>query len=249
MNYVLSDIHGRYDLYEKMLEKIDLKSFDSFYIIGDVIDRGQDGIRILLDIMSRNNIVLIIGNHEDMMYKAIRQGFSCDSKGDILLTAESALWLYNGGRTTLNSYLRLGTDEKSKILEYLKTCPVCIPQLKAGGRRFYLVHAFPSAQLKEGQHLYGDYVDDNELLHELLWKRLTYANGNWDTFNLPEDTEAIIGHTITAYFEPGERNSEDGCRIFFGKSFIAMDCGAGRGGSMARLGCLRLEDRKEFYVS
>ena len=47
MIYVLSDIHGRLDRFEKMLRMIDLRDDDTLYILGDVIDRGKDGIRIL----------------------------------------------------------------------------------------------------------------------------------------------------------------------------------------------------------
>ena len=53
MTYVMSDLHGRYDKYVQMLEKIGFGDGDTLYILGDVIDRGPDGIRILLDMMGR----------------------------------------------------------------------------------------------------------------------------------------------------------------------------------------------------
>ena len=46
MIYCMSDIHGRIDLFEKMLEKINLKKGDMLYIIGDSIDRGG-GLKVL----------------------------------------------------------------------------------------------------------------------------------------------------------------------------------------------------------
>ena len=50
MIYVMSDLHGCYDKYIAMLEKINLKYDDTLYILGDVIDRGPDRVKILLDI-------------------------------------------------------------------------------------------------------------------------------------------------------------------------------------------------------
>ena len=49
--YVMSDMHGLYDRYLKMLELIRFSEEDELYILGDMIDRGPDGIPILLDMM------------------------------------------------------------------------------------------------------------------------------------------------------------------------------------------------------
>ncbi len=38
--YVISDIHGEYELFIKLLEKIRFTSADTLYVLGDVIDRG-----------------------------------------------------------------------------------------------------------------------------------------------------------------------------------------------------------------
>ena len=55
-----------------------------------------------------------------------------------------------------------------------------------------------------------------------------------------ENKTVIIGHIPTDEIPGGERGN-----IYHGDGVIAMDCGLERGG---RLGCLRLEDGKEFYV-
>ena len=46
MVYCISDIHGRMDLFEKMLEKINLQTGDMLYVIGDSIDRGG-GLKVI----------------------------------------------------------------------------------------------------------------------------------------------------------------------------------------------------------
>ena len=45
--YVVSDLHGQYDLFVRGLERIGFSGADKLYVIGDAIDRGPDGIKIL----------------------------------------------------------------------------------------------------------------------------------------------------------------------------------------------------------
>ena len=75
---------------------------------------------------------------------------------------------------------------------------------------------------------------------------IAYNNTTWtalaqamSTAKYFEDKTIIVGHTPTSESNGGAD------RIFYGNGTIFIDCGLGRGG---RLGCLRLEDGKEFYV-
>ena len=72
MIYAISDIHGAYDKYIKMLEKIKFNDDDTLYVIGDVIDRGKDSIKILQDMMNRANVFPILGNHEIMALSVLK---------------------------------------------------------------------------------------------------------------------------------------------------------------------------------
>ena len=69
---VCSDLHGQYSTYKAIIKK--LKNTDKLYVLGDVIDRGPDGIKILQDIMKnkeKGQIEFIVGNHEIMMMKSL----------------------------------------------------------------------------------------------------------------------------------------------------------------------------------
>ena len=68
MRYIIADIHGCYNEYINLLKKINFSDNDILYILGDVVDRGPEPIKILQDMMKRSNVFLIIGNHEFMMY-------------------------------------------------------------------------------------------------------------------------------------------------------------------------------------
>ena len=61
--YVMSDLHGNCCAYQKMLEKIELKAEDKLYILGDILDRGPNPIKIILDLMNRPNVEILAGNH------------------------------------------------------------------------------------------------------------------------------------------------------------------------------------------
>ena len=41
MNYVISDIHGCYEQYIKLLDKIHFSERDTLYLLGDLVDRGS----------------------------------------------------------------------------------------------------------------------------------------------------------------------------------------------------------------
>lgn len=56
MTYVMSDLHGAFDRYITMLEKVDFGAEDELYVIGDVVDRGEQPMEILLDMMKRANV-------------------------------------------------------------------------------------------------------------------------------------------------------------------------------------------------
>ena len=111
MIYCMSDIHGEYDRFQKMLELIKFSDSDTLYIIGDVIDRKPGGIDILKQIMSSNNMVLLLGNHEQMCL---------DTLGPNNVYGSRALWLQNGGSDTYRELMYMMTPtERHRIIMFL----------------------------------------------------------------------------------------------------------------------------------
>ena len=75
--YAISDIHGMYGSYAEVMSN--LNPDDTLYIIGDAIDRGKNGIKIILDIIERQQnpeinpqINFICGNHEFAFYQGVK---------------------------------------------------------------------------------------------------------------------------------------------------------------------------------
>ena len=71
--YVLSDIHGNFEIFKRMLEKIQFNSHDQLYILGDICDRGPCSLDIYFYIQKFDNITLLKGNHEYMMQEALKE--------------------------------------------------------------------------------------------------------------------------------------------------------------------------------
>ena len=106
MTYVMSDLHGMYDRFIAMLEKIDFSDSDELFIIGDIIDRGERPVDILEYVMDKPNITVLLGNHEVMARDFLRRltaeitdGNTASFDNDFMV--ELAIYKHNGGIPTI----------------------------------------------------------------------------------------------------------------------------------------------------
>ena len=65
MTYVMSDIHGEYELFLKLMKKIKLTRNDELYICGDIIEKGRGSVKLSRLLFSLPGVHIIMGNHED----------------------------------------------------------------------------------------------------------------------------------------------------------------------------------------
>lgn len=137
MIYVMSDLHGCYEKYMAMLEKIRFSENDTLYILGDVVDRGEGGIKILQDMMRRKNIKPLLGNHDDWTLKILRM--LKNPKTETLSKADMSLlqaWLSDGGKPTFTAFAGLSEEEQQNILTYLDSFGL-YEVLTVGGNKFF----------------------------------------------------------------------------------------------------------------
>ena len=64
MTYIISDIHGEYELFMRLLDKIKFSSGDKIYVLGDMIDKGTQSARLLNCLRKMPQATCIYGNHE-----------------------------------------------------------------------------------------------------------------------------------------------------------------------------------------
>lgn len=120
----VGDVHGCVHALETLLDAIQLTSDDTLVFLGDLIDQGRDSAAVLdkvIELQGRCHVVLIEGNHEEMLLTAS--------------SSEKALryWEDCGGMNTLNSYRFGGT---------MKEIPAAHWALLATGLPYYETDSF-----------------------------------------------------------------------------------------------------------
>lgn len=218
MVYVVSDIHGNMQRWQSIKRQIKLKPNDRLYILGDVVDRYPDGLKILREIMKAPNMTMLKGNHEYMMQQYFETG--CDGHCE-------RLWYNNGGFCTHSAFKHCRKEYRKEILNYIASLPINI-DIEVNGRSILLVHGAPI----EAQHLSTRAYESDEAFS--VWQRLR----PYDMLYM--DKLVIYGHTPVFCYE-----SDLPAKIMIRSDKIDIDCGCGY--EFGRLACLRLDDMAEFY--
>ena len=219
--YIISDIHGCYDEYQELLCKIDFSIEDELFVLGDVLDRGPEPIKVLRDIMDRENATLILGNHDAtalMILRRFSQEITEDSIEEItpeVLNACSA-WLQDGGRTTFKKFQELERFVQADILSFLEDASA-FETVEHDGKLYILVHGG-----------LGNFDSSKELedyqLEDLLWDRPDYSREYFPGGRIT----LVTGHTPTMYIREDRQPL-----IYEGNGHIAIDCGCVFGGRLA----------------
>ncbi|MFI3202028.1 MAG: metallophosphoesterase [Eubacteriales bacterium] len=231
MIYLMSDIHGRYDEYKKMLELIDFKESDTLFVLGDMVDRSPKGMELLLDMMYRVNVYPIAGNHDLIALaclKELSKEITEESIRDLDKETMSMMidWMNNlGGQATIDGFHKLVQEDRKAIVEYLGDLEL-YEELKVNGTDYVVVHTMGFNNFAPNKSLEEYSAED------LLDIRCDYGVRYY------EDKILVTGHTPTIFIEEHQFQNT----IYQGNGHIAMDCG------MEQLGCLCLDTGEEYYV-
>ena len=219
--YVTSDLHGlELCKLKELLAKAGFGEDDWLYILGDVVDRQNDGgVEMLKWLLEQPNAQLILGNHEAML-------LSCEFLfGEITEESIEALdkekmglvmtYMQNGGDVTLDALRKLAKSSPetvSYIMEYLHDAPL-YETVSAGGKDFLLVHSGLDNFDKSRK------ITDYEYYDGIV---------------------TVFGHTPTVSY-----GKEYKGRILRTRTWIDVDVGVPFGNSPA---LLRLDDLEEIYL-
>ncbi len=232
MIYAVSDLHGCYGLFLKMLDTVKFSDSDTLYILGDILDRGKDGMKILKYIKNKQNIIPLLGNHEYTAYRVLKRLYSPIPEGENKLDYFSDNlslfrdWTEDGGRVTYEDFGRLSEAEQEEFFTTIENMEV-YAEISVSGNNFVLSHA-GLGNFDKNKNLSEYTLDD------LIWARMDYNRRYFD------DKYLVSGHTPTQLI-----NKQYSGRIYRKNNHIAIDCGAV---FLGVLGCIRLDDFKEFYV-
>lgn len=227
MTYAISDLHGCCEKYIKLLEKINFRDEDTLYVLGDIIDRDDGGIDILLDMMRRPNVRPIIGNHESLALGPMKKIalFSAAASAAVRNTKAYLLWMLSDGEPTERAFRALDNDTQRALIDYIESFAI-YDEITVGGRKFHLSHTLP------------DY-DPDRAIHDVSYLEFIYGRPDYEKA-YASDTLFVSGHTPTALIDPAYKG-----RIYRKHNHIVIDCGASFGGP---LGCICLDTLEEIYV-
>ena len=225
MDYCISDIHGYYDLFCRLLDKINFCSGDKLYVLGDIIDKGPDSIRLSKLLFSMPNAICIAGNHEYDFLKYYRALMRQTEDYDFVL--EKLRGYFTDGKL-----LDWETMEQFDFLSfYVETDD------------FIGVHA--GIPVKDGRLLPISQATCEQLVYDRRFK---------DKDILPQNGKCVLyGHTPVRYLAGndeillyprngavrGSTNIADYCKVH-------LDTGVAQGGV---LGCFAVNTCQSFYVS
>lgn len=244
--YVTSDIHGHYEEFMALLDKIRFSENDLLIVNGDCIDRGYDNLSILDYCFTTENVVLLMGNHEHMLTSMISGDYDMFENWTI----------YNGGNKTYSELQNLKVENKNefnKTLSMVNDLPHYI-ELDINDNKYLIVHAGVRATN------FSPKIDELMAIQgkQAMWVRGSFLKSKYKT-----PFTVIFGHTPTFIIDYEINNnyptyylkkSYDGAKvleeakkskIWHGTNKIGIDCGLYSGG---KLGCLRLNDMEEFYI-
>jgi serine/threonine protein phosphatase 1 len=198
--YAIGDPHGCLAQLQNLIGQCEGDAGEEhcrFVFLGDYIDRGPDScgvLDLLIDLQkwAPDEIICLLGNHEDMLLAAIER------------EENEARWLRNGGDRTLGSFrISRAVNVPEKYQIWLRS----LPTFHDDGRRFF-VHAGvrPDRALdqQDGHDLIG--IREPFLSDERDYGRLI-VHGHTPTRNgqpdqrpnrLNIDTGAVFGRSLTA---------------------------------------------------
>ena len=228
--YIMSDLHGEYEKFLQMLDKIQFQDDDTLFILGDIVDRGPQPIPLLLDLSMRSNVFCLLGNHEYMALHTLQalDVEITEENWDTQLTPELMRgyleWMQNGGAVTLQQYRALPPEEREGVLDFLEDLAL-YEFVTVSGQHFVLVHA-------GFLHFSPDRPLDDYAAEELIFDRTGYEQSYFS------NAITVTGHIPTLSFT-------DKPQIHRKDNRINIDCGACYPGG--QLSCLCLNTMEEFY--
>lgn len=223
MRYIISDIHGCFEEYKRLIKTLNLTDEDEVYILGDCIDRGDEPIKVLKDIMNRSNFTYILGNHDVMMLEVLsplsqeiteKSIKSLEENDNMYFAFED--WMSNGGDVTFQQFLALECSEQKDILTFLEES-FAYETIEHNNKLYILVHCgirnfSPKKEL------------DEYSVEDFIFGRTDYKTQYYPS----ERIFLVTGHTPVQTFR------EDKLPLVYTEhNHIAIDCGCVFGGKLA----------------
>lgn len=206
--YAIADLHGNGKIWDKV--KSILTENDKCYILGDMIDRGLDGYRMMREALSDKRFIYLCGNHEEMFANAL--AFYPESLGSHAFN----LYISNGGSQTWIDWERKegrGSYEDKILCRILRNLPLVEEYTNPEGYTFLLSHA--GWDFAEGVKPHSK--------ASCLWDREHFLKPT--LVSIPENYIMVHGHTPVQYMKEHGWDGEIGAFFYDDCKKINLDMG------------------------
>jgi hypothetical protein len=187
--FVVSDLHGNANDFWHWQNSVGFTTADYCIINGDAIDRGPDGIALLLHFMrNSNNYLFLMGNHEELMLGAIKEA---DAGFDRFYQNN---WYANGGNPTCEAFCALPNNLQNEIVSFLENSPYVGEIVSDSHESIFVAHAGLNAQWL--YEIYNNVLSKDK--HGM--SNITWARDEW--WKSPNDLGRMLitGHTSTSKY-------------------------------------------------
>lgn len=187
--FAFSDLHGQYDLWKQIKEY--LKPNDVAYCLGDCVDRGDAGLKILNEVISHPNIILLRGNHEDFINSIGSYDYNLYEK-EGYMTSKMYLWYSNEAEKTIEDFGILTEEKRAWLIHQIRNLPTHAEYINSNGDIIYLCHAGRNPDTEEIQDTKEGMIPTNNY----IWDRNHIYDSKW----FGKDNEYCVhGHTPVKY--------------------------------------------------
>ena len=179
--WIIGDVHGYFNTFQVLVEKLQLKENDIVVMIGDLIDRGPTSAHVVNYVKTTENFYCIRGNHEQMMITGFDKNNFFNER-----TSDSQFWFRNGGKTTEESYITLYKNNPKMVLS------------KASNDVDWMEKLPTEIVLDDWRFVHAGY-DQNHDVEEQDEQNHLWAREQFYTSRKPIDPNRTIlfGHTVT----------------------------------------------------
>lgn len=169
--YVMGDVHGGHKAMVQCLKRAKFNyDKDTLIFLGDVADGWPETYECVEELMKVKNLVYIMGNHDEWLLGWLEYGRTPD------------IWTTQGGKQTLDSYLKYNPSDWNRHLEFLKKVS-----------RYYYVDENNRCFVHAGVSQKGTPINECDTSF-LCWDRELWDNRNNLEKVEPFD-EIYVGHT------------------------------------------------------
>ena len=230
MTFVVSNLYGRLDKFEKLIKKINLKDTDTLYVLGNIVDYGEQSIELVNDLSTRYNVYSVLGEHDYKAYLLLSEFDRILKEGaapSVSFTKEMIAWSQDGGQATLEAFQKADADSKEGFLDYLSDLPVFEEAILKNGKEFVLT-CRGIDNFNKNTDLYDYELDD-------------FMNGYLDIEKTYYNNKTLI----VGYLDYEQTPAGRAGKVTAKNNNIALACDMSENDDVV---CVCLETNDEYYV-